>query len=568
MNKIVGIFVFLMSTLVATGQVSFTAKSDALQVLEGTDVNITFTLKNAKGSNLQAPSFHGFEVLRGPYLSTSMTSVNGRSTSSTAYTYVLHAKTAGTYKVGEAAITVDGKTLKTKPLTIKVAKGKKKAPGEEKNDFMRLEVTDSSAVIGQQIRVDYVLYFQQNINSYDIVKNTEFDGFFSQQVTSPEKGTTKLIIDGEQYHRKILESITLFPQRTGTFVVDPIYVDLGIPIEGQRPRGFFSRVPTRKKRVISNKLTIRVDDLPEPQPTNFSGAVGKYRMNATIANRNVTTDDAILLNMEIRGNGDGKTISAPVQPAKPNLEYYEPNILKDENLNGGAGFIDNYKKIEYLIVPKKEGNYTIVPEFTYYDTDSNDYEILYGRATNVNVRKGSRSVTSDDRDIAIGSQMSERRTQADIVSPHMLSFADGILYGAGGLFLLALGGIFYKKKQIDLDEAIDPAEKRRRAASSLAISQLAKAKAHMEAGEGRAFFVEVSSAMNGFLGDKYQLPNTDLDKSKIERHLKRLEIEPSYIERYLAILSKCEMAIFAGQSGVSMPAVYEDSLQLIKELAM
>ena len=93
----------------------------------------------------------------------------------------------------------------------------------------------------------------------------------------------------------MIKKVALFPQRTGQFDFKPIFVDLAIPIPGARKRGgFFSSVPTRKKRVTTNGLKLLVKDPPKPAPISFSGAVGKYAMVPKINKTQISTDDAFV----------------------------------------------------------------------------------------------------------------------------------------------------------------------------------------------------------------------------------------------------------------------------------
>ena len=92
------------------------------------------------------------------------------------------------------------------------------------------------------------------------------------------------------------------------------------------------------------------------------------------------------------------------------------------------------------------------------------------------------------------------------------------------------------------------------------------AKTFMNAGNSRAFYGELSQAMNSYLGNKFQLPNTDLNSKKIADKMKENRVEDQFIDRYLDILKTCEMAVFAGQSPSGMTDIYEKSVQLISEL--
>jgi len=507
-------------------------------------------------------------LVGGPSTSQSTQIINGRSSSSVSYTYSLLGIKVGKYTIKPARIQANNKPLRTKPIVIEVVKGKaaNSLSAADKNNFVRIEVNDSTAVVGQQVVLEYVLYFQQDINGYDILNEGEYEGFFASAIRTKNNTVSRKIIDGEEFYVKALKSVVLFPQRTGIYEIDPVIVDLAIPIPGQKPRGIFGRTPTRKKRISTNKLTINVENLPKPEPEFFSGAVGRYQMSSQTPKTNVTTDEAILVTMDIVGNGDGKTFSAPALPPMDGLEYYEPNILKDEDITQVGG-IYNKKSIEYLIVPKQIGSYIIRPEFTYYNTDSNSYQTIFGRKARVKVTQGDRSITEDDRDIALGGELAPKKMQSATISGHMSRYAHWPLYGGFGVFAMGLIGIFIKKRQLEIEAGIDPEERRRRQAKEMAVKQLAKAKSFMQSDGKRAFYTEVSAAMNGFLGDKYQIPNTDLDKLKVKKHLEDRNVDPLYITRYIELLTKSEMAIFAGQAAGDMKSIYDESISLIQDLA-
>ena len=94
---------------------------------------------NTKAENFKSPNFNGLQVLSGPNPSTqsSYSFVNGKSqsSSSTTYSFYLKAVKEGAYNIGPAAITVNGKTITSKPYQLKVVKGSKKNKCSTKSDF-------------------------------------------------------------------------------------------------------------------------------------------------------------------------------------------------------------------------------------------------------------------------------------------------------------------------------------------------------------------------------------------------------------------------------------------------
>lgn len=547
---------------------SFRANSDVTKAIEKTAFTVTFTLDGAKGSRFSAPDFSPFEVINGPSTNTSMSIINGAVSQKMSLEYTLYATKLGKHVIPSATIYANGKTLTSNPLLIEVIKGKSvnSISEDDKQTFVKMEASSLDAILGQQITLEYKLYTQQDVNGYELLNEPEYDGFFSQELGNYRASVSREIIDGKEYYTKVIKKIALFPQRTGQFEFDPVLVRLAIPIPGAKRRGgFFSSVPTRKKQVSTNNLVLSVNNPPEPAPISFSGAVGKYAMMPKIDKTRLTTDDAFIINMELRGTGDGKTFSAPNQPVIKDLEYYDPNVIRDEDTSRD-GIVSNYKQIEYLIVPKKPGNYVIRPEFTYYDTDSNDYVTLAPQSFRIKVTQGTRSITRDDRDISITESLLEDRTEVSHISMFSLKFFDTTWWTCLGLGLISFFFLGFKKYKLEQLNSLSPEEKKRRRALRLAEQQLEVAKSFLEQKDGRKFFEEVSLTMNRYLGNKFGMQNSDFQKELIVATLKENEVAQPLIEDYLSILKSCEMALFAGQSSSKMDEILNNCQDLILKL--
>jgi len=557
----------LLFSIIGQAQ-TFRATSDASKTIEKSAFTITFTLDGAKGSRFSPPDFTPFEIVSGPSQTTSMSNYNGVVTQLMAFEYTLYSPKKGNFVIPPATIKVNGKNLKSNSLSIQVVEGKSvdSVSEDERETYVKMEASSLDAILGQQITLEYKLYTQQDINGYDLLNEPPYDGFFSQELGNYRASVSREVIDGKEYYTKVIKKVALFAQRTGQFDFKPVIVDLAIPIPGARKsRGFFTSVPTRKKRVRTNSLKLLVKDPPQPAPISFSGAVGKYAMVPKINKTQLSTDDAFVINMEVRGTGDGKTFSAPNQPTIKDFEYYDPNVIRDEDTSRD-GIVSNYKQIEYLIVPKKPGNYIIRPEFTYYNTDSNDYVTLAPKTFRVRVSQGTRSITKDDRDVSITQTLMEDRAEQSGHSNFSLAFFDAFWWVSFGLSILGFIGIGIKKIKLDQLDNLDPLEKKRRKALKLAASQLEVAKSYLDQGDGRKFYEEISLTMNRYLGNKYGVKNTDFQKDKITQTLHENNVGQSHVEQYLSILKSCEMAIFAGQASSKMDEIYTNCQNLILKL--
>ncbi len=564
--------------LTAYGQkVSFTAKSGGNQVLEGRRLSVTFTLANAKGSNFIPPEFDGFTRVTGPAKTSSYQNNNGRTSSSESYTFNMIAPKTGRYKIGSGTIKVGSKTLRSGHLTITVVKGKNEiknsgsAAGNitatDADVFVKMIASDSTAYLYQQIVIDYRVYYKPHvqIRSDKINSESPFDGFFSQVIRNNNNSVERVIIDGEEYYTYILRSIALFPQTKGTFDISPARFTLFIP-DKRRQGSFFNsyeRLPAK-----SSNFSISIKDLPSPTPKNFSGAVGNYEMASFSSKNDVTTDDAFSLKIEIRGNGDDKSVVPPHYDFGEKLDVYDPNLLKEEVYLKEKMFYHR-KSYEYLMVPSEKGKYSIDPDFTYFDVDSNDYITLTPRKISFRVRPGkNNSLTQDTKafgqsDIELaGIGLTTKLHKKS--SPIVFSSLFWILLSTLAFLFI---GMFLYRRLLDVRENIDPLVKKSRQARKVALAHLKSAESYLSEGESREFYDETSKAILKYISDKLNIPPSEISKSNVQAKMIDLELSETTRSKVMDILNACEMSLFAGSAGTdSMTSTYQKSTDIITEI--
>ncbi len=562
------IIFFMVSVHSLLSQAQFTASADASEIVEGGVVDIEFSLKNVEGGSFQAPSFKGFQVVSGPNQSTQMSVVNGRMSRSMTISYSLIGTKQGSYTIGSASIRAGGKTLRTKPLQINVLKGKELPKGSDgqavEEIYVQLELSDSTVYIGQQVTAKYVLYTTQDVSSADFLAEPELDGFYAKRLNYANEKAQRVVIDGVQYTRKAIRTIALFPQQTGDYTIEPAYINLGLPLKDGRRSGFFFNTRVRPMKVNTQAVNVRVLHTPSDAPSSFSGAIGQYQMTAQIDKRTVSTDDALTITMKINGIGDGKFIEAPILTHEA-FDFYDPNVIQDETKEQ-RDKIYVQKVFEYLVVPKRAGQFSIRPEFSYFNTDSTDYVTLYGRQYPITVVQGSGAAREIDID---KDGLGEMEGFIADVSLHKES---GYFFGSPGhlaLFSLPLfsilGLVFYKRKKDEAD-GIDPALKKQTAAQKVAMSRLEKAKTAMTAGQEKQFYEEINAGLFGYVSDKYMISNADLSIDRVMSVLHEQEVDEATREAFRAIINRCQIALYAGASGTDMQEVYDQAVGMIAGL--
>ena len=550
------------------GQAEFTASADASEIVEGGIVDIEFSLKNVEGGSFQAPSFNDFQVVSGPNQSTQMSIVNGRMSRSMSISYSLIGKKQGSYTIGAASIQAGGKTLRSKPIYIKVLKGKEQPKGSDgsvvEEIYVQLELSDSTVYIGQQVTAKYVLYTTQDVSSADFLTEPELDGFYAKRLNYANEKAQRVVIDGVQFTRKAIRTIALFPQQTGDYTIEPAYINLGLPLKGGRRSGFFFNTRVRPMKVNTQAVNVSVLNTPDNAPSSFSGAIGKYQMTAQIDKRTVSTDDALTITMKISGVGDGKFIEAPSLTNEA-FDFYDPNVIQDETKEQ-RDKIYVQKVFEYLVVPKRPGKFSIRPEFSYFNTDSLDYITLYGRQYPITVVQGSGAVREIDIDKDGLSEMKGFLKEVKLHKPSKPFFGSPGHIALYSLPLFAILGLVYIKRKRDLEDGIDPALKKQTAAQRVAMSRLEKAQSAMNAGHEKQFYEEINAGLFGYVSDKYMISNADISTEKVMTVLQDHQVSEIYREAFKAIINRCQIALYAAASGTDMRDVYDQAVEMITVL--
>jgi len=511
-------------------------------------------------------------VLNGPSRSMSTTIINGTATKKASYSYSLQPTKIGKFTIGAAKTTVNGKTIKSNTVTIDVVKASaaSKNASEEQQIFVKAEIDTNLVYVGQQLVVNYKLYTSVNIENYDIAFEPEYQGFFARDIRRFDSRAVREVLDGIQYTTKVLKRIALFPQQTGLQKIEPMTVRLGVIIGNKRPNSFFFNNQIKPVNVQTNPLDINVKSLPQPIPSAFSGAVGKYAMSSYIDKTNITTDDAVGVKLTIQGNGDIKRLQPPPLDFPSIFEVYEPKIL-DEVSQETGGILKGQKTMEYLALPKQAGNYQIKPAFTYFDTDSAKFITLVPNLFRINVRPGkgtpaSQTTVAPAEDIA-NKDIRYIKTATSFNTKGIPFPKTNLFYGLLILPFLLLGGAFAYKQLLAKDGNIDMVLLKRNRAQKVAGKRLATAEDLMKTDKSRAFYDEISRALLGYVCDKLNIPLSELTKDNVHQKLASLKVQEQHITDYMAIIKITEMALFAGMdNSASMQETYHKSVKVISEI--
>ncbi len=332
----------------------------------------------------------------------------------------------GDIRIDPVTVEVDGKSYKTKPISIEVSKqglaqrqpqrpqqpqrpNLFKDPMDQMEEtfnnllnrnfggvpggfmteprnaneafFILAEVDKTEAYKGEQITASWYLYTRGRVRDIDTLKYPTLKGFWKEDIQiSTHLNFEQDVINGVPYNRALLASYALFPIEEGKKLVDPYRAKASI-VSGF---GFGKAFQATKS---SDKIPVLIKPLPaEGKPMDFTGAVGEFQLTVEAPTQPIVTHQPFPLKVRFEGRGNAKLIDLPELPLGDQLEIYD---IKNESQFFRNG--QSFKEFEVLLIPKNPGPLTIAPlRSSFFDPKTAKYVSLESDEISLTVLPGSK----------------------------------------------------------------------------------------------------------------------------------------------------------------------------------
>jgi len=590
------------------------------QVVVGERFQVVFEA-NAEGKNFQAPTFEGLTVVGGPFTSTSssFSMVNGSMSHSVkvTYTFALQAYQEGTFRVGAATLTVKGNKISSEPFEIKVLPddgshsgnsgggygnygGSQSGQGGQQqntNDpdvsgkdlFLRVVPSKRSAYVGEQVVLTYKLYTKVPVSSLSVEKMPSYAGFWTKDVSDNNDGSLRQsseYINGIEYTSAEIQKIVVVPQRSGKLSLEPMTIECiaQIRTESNNRRSndpfdiffndpFFNRnIANVRKELSSQSFSLDVKNLPETgKPASFAGAVGDYTFKSTIDKTDLKTNEAFTLTLSVSGAGNIELLQLPEPVFPPDFEVYDPKVSTSTNNN--AQGLTGTKKAEYLVIPRRAGDFSLQPvEFAYFNPSKETYQTVQSEPYEIHVEKGAGG-ESDEGAIFASNQEGIKYLGSDI--RHIMTgnpklkpigtvfFATPAYFVALLVLLLAFVIALLLSKRHEQQKQ-DTAANRNRKATKVARGRLKKAEQFLKVKDQDNFYIEMSQALWGYISDKLGIERSKLSMDTVNEALKEKNVPDDLTQQFIDTLNSCEFARFApGSAEEKMDDLYQKGIEVI-----
>ncbi len=571
--------------------IEVTAGVDRNQVGVGDVINLTISISAQESVNVDDPGFPnipGFELINSSTgVETRSSFTNGRfvTQQSRNFNYMLTVVKPGNIQIPAIPITVDGKAYPTKPIAITVSNqrknpnqqagrpgnnrpdplgmldeeeelfnqilqrnfpGARQMPGQPQggppvnpNDafFIQAEVDKQKVYVGEQVIVGFYLYTRGQIRDIDTLKYPDLKGFWKEELEMATRlNFEQTVINNIPYQRALLVSYALFPIRPGKAKVDPYKAKCTV----LTPTNFGFGRPYQFTKA-SREIAIEVEDVPvNDRPSNFTGAVGRFRLTAQFEPPAGITNQPVTLRVRFEGQGNAKLIELPKIDLPPGFELYDQKSQAKFNKDGTS-----FKEFEVLVIPREPGAFKIPPmSVAVFDPESKKFTNVSSQPLDITVTgTGSAAPGATPAPVTAspardeGPKLPALATDLNRYSsdPVALSIVTIILYLSVALFLIYFGWrrLRRKPKKVSLELVLG--------------RRLKKIREHIAAKEFRRAGVEMTNASYYILGQLSDQGGANLQLSLL------LEKTPPSLRNELAVpiqnlLTQCEALSFAPEA--------------------
>jgi hypothetical protein len=563
------IMLFLLAVVpgYAQGQSPITAIVDrtALSTDEALTLTVTVSTDLTTAPQPMLPSLAGFNIL-GTSTSSQISIVNGAMSSTLVYNYQLQPHQTGNLVIDPVTLTVNGQSYTTQPIAIQVTQGTgvQSAPAQAPSTqqvapaatefngqdvFAEAEVSNPNPYLGEQITYTFRLYRVADV--FDMFDQPYFEpptftGFWSEG--QPEQNQYRGQAGGRLYNVTEL-STTLFPSKVGQITIEPAQVSI--------PGGFFRS----GKKLQTQPVTLEVKPLPTNAPASFKGAVGQFSLSSNVDTTESKVNEPITWQVTLNGYGNLKAVPEPNWPEMADWRSFESQAtVNSQSQNGQQG---GYAVYERLLVPEKEGQYTIPAlEYSYFDPAAGQYQTITTDPIPVIIAPGDGLVTQNIAPVVNNDQETVEQVATDIRHlkpiPSELSFGgqavtDSPMYWlAWGIPLVGLvGHLAWKRREQywqNNGHLARSSQAGKKARNALARARNAREDVYSAAGQ----------ILSDYLADKLDQPVVGLTHQALAEILTANNIPIDLIERTQACLAASELGRYA--PGADHPAHAENLL--------
>lgn len=564
---------FLIPAISLRAQVSFSATVSPGKIGMKDYATLRYSVNGSfEIEHIYPPDFKQVELVSGPSSESKELVVNGKTTRSISFLFVVKPLKPGKIKLPPARARVAGTDYESNPLLLEVinaptvegvADSNNKEtvsdevlrPGDDvdervkKNMVLRLETDKKEVFVGEPVLASFKLYSRLKSNSR-LTENPSFNGFSVVDLQLPdvtESSTGSL--NGREFNIYTIRKVLLYPLQSGTFTIERLQLENNVQFiqAGVAPGSYdlFSFFDQGYGSFVSKQVMLETepgDIVVKPLPTKdrpekFSGAVGNFSIDSRLAETSFNSNDEGRLIVEITGDGNLQLINAPELLWPGGIDAFDPKI--DDTINTSEFPVFGRKRFEYVFSVSKPGSYIIPPvSFSFFDPEKKSYVTRETDPLFFNVTAAERNKAQMPQDLSTGAREKN-------------SSAAWLLLPAAALAAVLLAFIFQKlrKEYVTGKSEAPEAAPVVNDVKTQVVSTLESSSKHCHEGNRSDFYPELNRELKGWLLSTFCLQPGEASMDKLRQCMDEKNIPNSLVLEVQSLLREIEWELYVPGSG-------------------
>ena len=486
-------------------------------------------------------------------------------------------------------------------------------PGENvkekirKNLFVKVQVDKNTCYVGEPIVATYKLYSRLSSESR-VTKRPSLNGFSVYDMVDPSSDPVSVErLNGKDFTVHIIRKTQLIPLQAGSIDLDPVEVENTVHFvkgtgnretrrSGNSLRDLLDQMndeanlgPEVDENVTldTKPVTITVKPLPEEnKPAGFSGAVGNFSVESSLASNSITAQDENTLHVVVKGKGNLPVFAAPPITWPDSITAFDATAK--EEVNKTVSPMTGTKSFDYVFTPRRAGVFTIpAVNFSWFDPATQTYRTATTKPLDLQVSPTVRRGNPTPAPGLVQASSPAAGRIGNYLVDHLEWLFATLLIAAVTTYFWRQNNRLRKASRLAKAAAapaqpvkpdfgpqppisgnrtnapqlpdqpappVQPDAKDRQVLASLPTGAyvpeappadpLADAKQFFENGDSKAFYREINRAIWKAIGRKLDLPASELNKANAVRHLRLRGWDDTSLLSLENILNECEMNLY------------------------
>ena len=384
---------------------------------------LVITVEGRQDADIVLPKIEGI-VFHERGQSSQFQMINGKTTSSISYNYLVQATKPGSYTLPPILLKTKSGTQKSQPLSFTVTNSAPKLPqhqqppgSAQKQDiqgedaaFIKLLPEKEAIFVGEVVPTTIKAYFSRRVRfKFNALPELVGEGILLDSLSSEPLQQDERINNTPYLVLTWKSSLTGIKEGVQDLKV---VMDVSMLVRSTQQRrrlpgfggsfqddffdDFFGRYENQPIMLESPGISMRIHALPETgKPDQFSGAIGNFSMDIEAQPTKISEGDPITLTMTISGEGNFNNVSAPLLTESDGLKIYSPTASSPP----GDTVEEEVKTFEQAVIITDPYRDHLPPlAFTYFDPEKKQYETLLSDpiAVSINSQQDSKRYPPGD----------------------------------------------------------------------------------------------------------------------------------------------------------------------------